>query len=362
MYVVTNRSMKMSAEGLKAFGATPNPRGPNELRIINVERKSGRYNVNVLRDRLTKQCVRDLSADYSLAIDSEAPQYSSLQLACDIFSRARKEKKHILIYVHGYNNDVADILRTATVLEQQYNVIVVPFTWPANGGGALSGTAAYLDDKQDARASAGALNRLVGKLSHYHELLTQGRCASFMERATKRHPDNPERARKYYMQLIDRDCKVSMNILCHSMGNYLFKYALMPDNSALAQLVFDNVSLVAADANNEQHARWLKRVQVRNRIYVVVNENDSALKWSRRKPGQQQLARLGHYLKNLSADNAFYIDVTGAKSVGDEHSYFQGKAIRNNKKLARLFAHLFEGGKAEVSLSYRADINAYVLK
>ncbi len=362
MYVVTNRSMKMSADGLNAFGATPNPRGPNELRIVSVERKSGRYDINLLRDKLSQQCVRDLATSHELALDTDQPWYASLQLACALFSRARREKKHILVFVHGYNNDVKDVIETATELEQRYNVIVVPFTWPANGGGALSGTAAYLDDKQDARTSAGALNRFVGKLGYYHELLTRSRCARFMDKAEARHPDNPERAREYYMQLVDRDCKVSLNILCHSMGNYLFKYALKPNNSALAQLIFDNVNLVAADTNNEQHPAWLERVQVRNRVCVVINENDSALKWSRRKPGQQQLARLGHYLKNLSAENVFYIDVTAAKSIGNAHSYFKGKAVSNNAKLARLFSQLFEGGKPEVPLIYRADINAYVLK
>jgi len=122
------------------------------------------------------------------------------------------------------------------------------------------------------------------------------------------------------------------------------------------------VSLVAADANNEQHDTWLERVQARNRICVVINENDAALKWSRRKPGQQQLARLGNFLKNLSAENTFYIDVTGAKSIGDEHSYFKGKSVASNAKLTKLFSRLFAGGKAENTLAYRADINAYVLK
>jgi len=362
MYVVTNRSMKRSAKGLDAFGSVPSSRGPNELRIVRVVRKSGHYDVELLRDRLTRQCVRDLSDDYDLALDVDGPWHASLQLACDLFSRARREKKHILVFVHGYNNDVEDVLQTAMELERQYNVIVLPFTWPANGGGALAGTAAYLDDKQDARASAGALNRFIGKLKNHHELLTRGRRKQFMDKAEMRFPQNPERARQYYMQLIDRDCRVSINLLCHSMGNYLLKYALKPGNSALAQLVFDNVSLVAADANNKDHAAWLERVQVRNRVCVVINENDSALKWSRRKPGQQQLARLGHYLKNLVAENTFYIDVTGAGHVGDEHSYFRGKAVRKNSRLAGLFASLFEGGKAETALAYRADINAYVLK
>ncbi len=55
MYVVTNRNMKRSAEGHDVFGSTPNPRGPNELRIVSLVRKSGHFHIDMLRDRLTKQ-------------------------------------------------------------------------------------------------------------------------------------------------------------------------------------------------------------------------------------------------------------------------------------------------------------------
>jgi hypothetical protein len=95
---------------------------------------------------------------------------------------------------------------------------------------------------------------------------------------------------------------------------------------------------------------------------VVINENDSALGWSRCKPGKEQLARLGHYLRNLNAKNAYYINITQAKYVGGDHSYFKGKAANNNKSLLRLFRDIFQGYSAEQKLSYRADINAYELK
>lgn len=62
------------------------------------------------------------------------------------------------------------MLRTANELEELYGVIVVPFSWPANGGGKVSGTAAYLSDKDDARSSATALHRAVQKVQFYHHL------------------------------------------------------------------------------------------------------------------------------------------------------------------------------------------------
>ncbi|MGR9115363.1 MAG: alpha/beta hydrolase [Gammaproteobacteria bacterium] len=362
MYIVTNRKLDESAKGLDIFGSVPSEKGPNELRLVKATQSGTRYQTEVLDDRLTEQEIIELKAQYNLDIDPAQPWYVSLKVACEIMVEAQKQKKHVLFYVHGYNNDLQDIVKTAIALEELYNVMVVPFTWPANGGGALTGTASYLSDKQDARASADALNRFVDKIHLYHKLLTETRSRQLWDKAIKKFPNNQEASRHYYVDLQNRDCKVSINLMCHSMGNYLLKYALMPSDSAAAGLVFDNVSLVAADANNERHEAWVQRLQVRHRVYIVINENDFALKWSRRKPGEAQLARLGHYLKNLIANNAHYLNVTDAAKVKNEHSYFQGSPVQKNPALKKLFHNAFEGGTAEAGLEYRADINAYILK
>jgi hypothetical protein len=123
-------------------------------------------------------------------------------------------------------------------------------------------------------------------------------------------------------------------------------------------LVFDNVNLVAADTNNKNHANWLDTIDVRNRIHVVINENDSALKASRIKPGKEQKARLGHYLKSLNSEHAVYIDVTEADDVNNEHSYYKGSAVAKNASLRALFNDLFNGNSVEKRLTY-FDANKY---
>ncbi|HSO84673.1 alpha/beta hydrolase [Thiocapsa sp.] len=179
MFVVTNRKVNTRKEGLDLFGDTPNTVGPNELRLVKVTKQGSHYTTELLADRLTQAEVRELKRRHALDIDERADWYASLRVACDLMEQAAREKRHLLVYVHGYNNDMKDVLGTAEALQAIYNVIVLPFSWPANGGGAVSGTAAYLD-----------------------------------------------------------------------MGNYVLKYALRPSAAAAAKLIFDNVSLVAADANN----------------------------------------------------------------------------------------------------------------
>src|SRR5690606_12338643 len=123
-------------------------------------------------------------------------------------------------------------------------------------------------------------------------------------------------------------------------------------------LVFDNICLVAADTNNENHVQWIGKLDVRKRVYVVINENDSALKASRIKPGEEQKARLGHYTKKLNSPNAHYIDITDAKHIDSEHTYFKGSSVQKNNKIKELFHGMFNGMPVEQNLKYHSDNNS----
>ncbi len=360
MYVITNRRIE-SGKGLDVFGSKPNPEGPNELRLLNVVRSArDEWQVEVIGDKLDRDTVKKLKRRYRLEIDIDEDWYGSLEVACELFDRARREKKSILFFVHGYNNDVGDVLAAAEAVEQLYGVIVVPFTWPANGGGQLSGAASYLSDKSDARASAGALNRAVGKIRSFHEMLTEAQVKALREEAATTHGVNFPRRDEYFTRRVREECVVSINLLCHSMGNYVLKNTLKSSDNATSHLVFDNICLVAADANNENHRLWVERLDARGRIYVVINENDFALGASRVKPGDEQKARLGHYTRGLDSRNACYIDLTAAQKVEKEHTYFKGEAV-NNPVLKAMFQEMFRGGIVEGRMQYRADKNTYHL-
>lgn len=360
MYIITNRTLS-SAGTLSAFGKKPNASGPNELRLASVTKFGRSWKVKPVADKLSKEQVKTLKSKFKLDIDINKPWYASLKVACELFERARKENRSILFFVHGYNNDVRDVVNAALELESLYNVIVVPFTWPANGGGAITGTASYLSDKSDARVSAGALNRAIGKIQFFHTLLTRSIQNKYQEAAHSKHKDNPTAAASLYAKLIEKDCSSKISLLCHSMGNYVLKTTLSTNENTTSKLVFDNICLIAADANNHKHDQWVGKLDVRKRVYVVINEDDYALKVSRIKPGQEQKARLGHYTKNLNSSNAQYIDVTDADHVKSEHGYFKGDSVRKNKKLKALFHDMFRGRVVEEKLDYRSDNNTYRL-
>ena len=359
MYVITNRELK-KGKGLSVFGKTPNSSGPLELRLVKMSKKGNAWQASVVGDRLSLNEVKALKKKFNLNIDVKEDWYGSLRVACELFERARKESKSVLFFVHGYNNDVGDVLKTAEQLEKAHNVIAVPFTWPANGGGAVSGTIAYKSDKSDARASEGALNRAVGKIHFFHDLLIAGRKQALQVQAEQKHRNNHQAAQALFSRLMDKECPSTLNLLCHSMGNYVLKKTLLNGGSSTSRLIFDNVCLVAADTNNHGHANWVKNIDVRNRVYIVINENDFALRASRIKPGDEQKVRLGHYIKKLDSDNAHYVNVTDADLVDNLHSYFSGSAMKN-VKLKEMFTGMFNGKAVENELDYRADSNTYIL-
>ena len=363
MYVVTNRRIEKTTGDLKIFSKEPNEKGPNELRLVKISKTGRKYKAEAVVETPIAQSRKNVLVKlYGIDADDKNLDNPSLYVAHEVFSEALKSKRHILIFVHGYNNDMEDVVKTAFKLEDLYKVRVVPFSWPANGGGTITGAASYKSDKRDARVSTGAFDRFLEKLQAYHKLFINAQRATLWKSATGTHKENHEEARVEFARLQAKECTVSIKLLCHSMGNYLLKYASKPSGAVMRELVFDNVCMVAADTNNKNHKEWIGGMQSRSGIYVVINEDDSALGWSRRKPGDEQLARLGHYLKGLNSENASYLDVTSTPYARDEHSYFKDTPVKKNAELKAMFAALFEGGRPEPKMKYRSDINAYEIK
>lgn len=360
MFVVTNREVIEDKSGLDQFGKRPNANGPNELRLAEVEKRRSRWGVNFLDDRLEQAEVEQLKDEFQLAIDPAETHYVSLRVACDIARRARDRKRHILFYIHGYNNDMRDVIGTAQYLEQRYDVDVLAFSWPADGGG-ISGTLNYKSDKRDARASAGALDRVLAISFRYFKLITEARRLELYEKAKKKFPEKAEQREDLYVRLLEKDCPFTVNAMFHSMGNYLLKQVLKSTSSEGNHLLFDNVILCQADANNLNHDMWVDQVRFRNRLYVTINEDDYALRASRAKAGSEQLARLGHYVRNLTSRNAHYINFTGASWVKSSHSPF-AKPAEKNAEVFEFFAKAFTGDSPETVLRYFPEGNFFALR
>jgi esterase/lipase superfamily enzyme len=357
MFLVTNRQLSSQQDGTCRLGDKPNTKGPHELRVVEASRKNKQWVLKAVPDRLS----REMKVEVGLPVSKSA--FGGDYVAAKLLKRIRDRKRNLLFFVHGFNNDVDAVLDRAETLAANYGVEVLPFTWPANGGG-VHGVLSYKSDKRDARASVGALDRVLqkiyGHLNRFNETLMEQTRAE----AEKRFPENHEKRQVFIAKALEAGCPFKVNMLLHSMGNYLYKQVLGSSVYHGDLLLFDNVVMAAADANNEDHARWVDRINCRCRLYITINEDDYALAASRAKSGEDQKARLGHFPHNLNAKRAVYVDFTGVSKVGRSHAYFEGEAIAN-AKVQTFFQKVLNGQRTENDpglLHYDAATNMHTFR
>lgn len=366
MFIVTNRAVDEADRTLKAFKDRPNDLGPNELRLAEAVRSGKHWQVRILPDYIDDAMAAEVGLPLpGGAVRNEpgaipASRYVAHRLLKRIQPATGKGSgRQLLLFVHGYNNDMKAVLDRAEFLEKTYDIEVVAFSWPANGGG-LHGTASYRSDKRDALASTGALDRVLARIHAYIEEINKARVEAVEKEAEARFPDDAEKWDRFYAKSLSSACPFSVNLLLHSMGNYVYKHFMKSSVYRGNLPVFDNVVMVAADTNNEGHVEWVDRIQCRGRVFITLNEKDRALAASRMKMGEQQKARLGHFPYLLDARRAHYIDFTGASWVGDSHAYFEGSAMKN-ASVKRFFTRALNGEYAEDGLRYDAARNVYAV-
>lgn len=314
MYVVTNRNLQPNASPEERFGATFNRKGPNELRLAEAQKVDDRWQVDILDDRITY---------------NGEEMWASEAAFLKVQQRMGQRQTNALFFVHGFNTDFSDALEIAHRIEQLYNLEMVLFTWPSNGGGTVEGLASYQDDKRDAALSIGAFDRCLEKLAGY------------------------------FIKHRDKACRCKFNLAMHSMGNFLFKRLLSSSIYQGETLIFDNIVMLAADVNNERHAEWVDRARFRNRLFITINEDDTALLASKALAGDEQKARLGHWTRNLTARNATYLDFTDSAQIQAHHNYFTDESALRNSRIKEVFSRAFNGEKAERGLTFDAGTGAY---
>ena len=199
MYIVTNRAVRAKKTGFKAFGDKPNPRGPHELRFVEVSESTDGYDVKVLDDTLSREEKEQLGVPVSKVA------YRSKFVAKKLFEKVNQGDRNLLIFVHGFNNNVRAVVERAFHLQLEFNVEVLPFSWPANGGGA-SGALSYKSDKKDARASIGALDRVLDLMRERLQNLREAELTKIRDDANRRFSRDAETKDEFLARAFQKDC------------------------------------------------------------------------------------------------------------------------------------------------------------
>jgi hypothetical protein len=293
--VVTNRNINdpsQTDEGL--FGEQVNANGPSEIRLAWAEYRGGRWHLELIPepDLLTEQ-------NRPSRLVFEACRESLLDSGRDC-----------VFYVHGFNKQFRETLEQAKAIHDRYRVATVVFSWPSNPGGFIIDE--YRQAQAIARNSTVAFDRTMQLLSSY---IREG------------FPD---------------ECGISLNMITHSLGNYLLEDFILDPIFSGQTRIFDNIVLHQADVDVETHIDWVQEMRYSRRVYVTFNEWDGILKYS----DIINPDRLGNTVPRPPAARPVYFDFSRAENIGTIHQLFEAGA-RVNDNVAGLFSRALHGHTAE---------------
>jgi Alpha/beta hydrolase of unknown function (DUF900) len=283
------------------------------LRLAHAERKNNGWVIRLVQEpeNMTRETV------------PSRVEFQRLSERCQV------GKKNCLFYVHGYNKPFLETLKQGWLLQERYGLEVVVFSWPSNTGSLQP--IEYRESRRIAQASFGAIDSLLEKYSTYlHEWQT---------------PMNESALEK---------CGVTVNLMVHSLGNYLFEHYVLGSAYQAETRVFTNVILSQADVNSIDHAKWVGRIVAGQRIYVIINESDKILGWSEKL----NPPRLGKTLSSLASPNASYFDFTRGKNVGNKHQLW-GEV--KNSVVKDFFEAVLNGKRGEdvAGFDFDSRLNAF---
>ena len=315
--IASNRNVNEADQGDKLFGEGINPNGPGELRFATAtfDEVQGQWSTKLLPE------------PEGLKADTRPSKVLFEQALGEI--EAGQRGRHWVLYVHGYNQSFAECLRVSQEISQRYDVEVMAFAWPANPGGFV--LKEYEQARHAAKASAQAFDRAIALLEEYVRELPQDRFLA---------------------------SRTSVNLLVHSLGNYMLENFVRDPIFGGQTRVFDNVILHQPDVAHDSHLEWIDTIHSARRVYVTSNLNDVVLRASDLINGP----RLGNTQRGLRGERVTYIDFTEGRNVETQHNF--GWGDHGNAKIDHFFRQVLRGqlGESPGIFEYDSRLNVFRLK
>lgn len=309
MLIATNRRLENeNATNESMFGEHPNINGPAEVRLAWAEKRGRKWILSL---------VSEPPGARSDSLPSKTAFKEFKKLLLD-------NNKNCVFYIHGYNKSFEESISQGWELQKRYGVGVLVFSWASNPGGIPP--LEYPKARAIAGASSPAIDMTLEKLG------------------------------RYMCEEADVDCGISINLLTHSLGNYLFqKFVEKPLFSGETR-IFDNLILHQADVDNEGHEVWVDKLRYARRVYATINERDKILDIS----DLINPDRLGNTASGLVSNRAIYLDFTGADKVKKAHQLF-GKTADKNPVVKEYFSQVLNGNAGEMisGIRFNPGKNAY---
>lgn len=293
-YIITNREVITNPTREKNYLAV------NDTEFIRTDGKEvateslrfGHYRFTDIKDRGELAIYKE-SVDVIGGKRVETKRLPSQRVFNDLWTAATKKERQqgeILVFIHGYNSDLDNGLKTVRKLDKLYvqdpdSPIdkIVLFSWPA-----MSNLLEYRDDSRDAQASGYALGRALQK------------CLDFLAR----------------IQQDNDSCKQRIHLMSHSRGNLVVEsmMAVLNDEGNMPNSLFSDALLMAPDVDYdaiEKPKPMYDLIDICERIHVFYHRKDKALGISETtKNAFRRLGKWGPKNSRLLPDDVHQYDVT----------------------------------------------------
>jgi len=296
VFFATNRNPDRKTNP-REFGGKFNPDSFDSLRFGSAQIVGKKIKkLNVAPEKLSK--------------DQDRSQLGSRAVFGELFEDMKKGVD-TMVFIHGYNVSFEAALVTGAQIQTKYKgtkgLNVVVFSWPSDG--SMLPILAYKSDRSDARASAPGFARALMKLEEFLDKVRRG-----------------------------GECKAQINLMCHSMGNYVLRNGIQDvrKREALPRL-FDHIFLMAADEDHDAFELTHKLAplpEMGGVVHLYFNSGDTALVISdKTKANPARLGSRGPRCPLNVPGNVNLIDASEVVGGLVEHSYFvQDSVVKRDVK------------------------------
>lgn len=212
------------------------------------------------------------------------------------------DERNFLIYVNGHGKTFSQVLERGFEISSRYPVNLVIFDWPTDYF-ALRKTV------YNANEAAGLFVKSLNEFDVFHN--------------------------RYF-------ANTEVNVIFHSMGNRIIENVAKNKRliAAFPPDLIGNMILNAAAVKQANHAKWVERISVQKKIYIVMNREDRTLQGAAILRISKQLG-LGS--KSRLAENAVYADFSNLQTI--DHNLFLGKSLAeiNNREIYRFYNNIMQG-------------------
>ena len=256
VFFATNRSYDRDVAEPTEFGNRFHPDGAQFFRVG--QAKVAAYSDDTYEVREVHTQPEQGATDEDVDTELRGSDF----LLPEIQHHAARDRRDVLIFIHGYAGTFEESLQRAAQLKKEYLVapngrgagkepMMFLFSWPANG--RMVPFLSYRSDRQDAEQSGIAMARALMRLLDFLE-------------------SQPE------------PCEQRIHLVAHSMGNWALRHAIQGMRHLLVgsrlPKVFDQVFLMAADEDEDalEHVHKLALLtQLARTIHVYHSVDDRAL-------------------------------------------------------------------------------------